>query len=60
MFICGTHECFAFLGEDCGGTFDGGVDERDDLETRAELMLDAEGVIPRTFFRAYGMSKIRR
>ena len=37
VFICGTDECFAFLGEDCGGTIDGGVDEGDDLETRAEL-----------------------
>lgn len=37
VFICGTHECFAFLGEDCGGTIDGGVDEGDDLETGAEL-----------------------
>lgn len=37
VFICGTHESFAFLGEDCGGTVDGGVDERDNLETGAEL-----------------------
>jgi hypothetical protein len=37
VFICATHEGFAFLGEDCGGTVDGGVDERDDLETGAEL-----------------------
>lgn len=37
VFICGTHEGFAFLGEDCGRTVDGGVDERDDFETGAEL-----------------------
>jgi hypothetical protein len=37
VFICRTHECFAFLGKDCGGAVDGGVDERDDLETGTEL-----------------------
>jgi hypothetical protein len=37
IFICGTHEGFAFLAEDRGGTVDGGVDERDYLETGAEL-----------------------
>src|SRR5713101_8808228 len=37
VFICGTYEGFAFLGEDCGGTVDGGVDERYDLETRTKL-----------------------
>jgi hypothetical protein len=41
VFIGGTHESFAFLGEDCGGTIDRGVDERDNLETRAEF---TEGV----------------
>jgi hypothetical protein len=40
VFVGGTHEGFAFLGEDCGGTVDRGVDERDDLETGAEF---AEG-----------------
>lgn len=37
VLICRTHEGFAFLAEDCGGTVNGGVDERDDLETGAEL-----------------------
>jgi len=37
VFICGSHEGFAFLGEDRGGTVDGGVDERDNLETGTEL-----------------------
>ena len=37
VFICGTHECFAFLCEDRGGTVDGGVDEGDDLEAGTEL-----------------------
>jgi hypothetical protein len=37
VFICGTDECFAFFGEDCGGTVDGGVDQGDDLETGTEL-----------------------
>ena len=43
VFICGTHECFAFLGEDCGGTVDGGIDEGDDLETGAELTGEVGG-----------------
>jgi hypothetical protein len=30
-------ERFCILGEDSGGTVDNGVDERDDLETGAEL-----------------------
>ncbi len=37
VFICGTYEGFTFLGEDCGGTVDGGIDERNDLETGTEL-----------------------
>lgn len=41
VFIGRTHESFAFLGEDRGGTVESGVDERDDLETGAEF---TEGV----------------
>src|SRR5258708_4265057 len=37
VVICGTYEGFAFLGEDCGGTVDGGIDEGNDLETGTEL-----------------------
>ena len=40
VLIRGTHECLAFLPEDRGRTVNRGVDERDYLETGAEL---AEG-----------------